>query len=381
MKKSVILIIVSLIFIGSCATPSATQDSFSSYSGSPEYKTTPGLTIKETLDERAGLTQTNLIPSATRDTQAPAPSMTPSALSSISGRVFFDYNANGEMEAGESPLMFISISLNDHSYGTMSDENGYYQIKDVPAGKYALRIESPEMFDPSYLLRYIAISDERIQNIQIPIKLQVAGDVSMDFGLTQGFLTVPVPCEMVKGIFHFVDLDHQVNSVRSWDGLTSETVIPDQNQGIDYFGDINTPILAAAPGIVISSAEEGDETKAILIMHDLEDEKFVTGYRHNYSVAVVAGEKVKRGQEIARMGDSGVEQVHVHFELWPMPQNSEISYAAFQDYIFNPERWTWIPDGSGGEIPSGLGIYQDQNNRATRSYWTAHNKPVCIPAD
>jgi len=319
--------------------------------------------------------------SRTRETPEAAPTTSHPGLYSISGRVFFDDNANGEMEADESPLMFIPISLNDYAYETVSDEDGFYQIEDLPAGRYDLHIESPEMFDPSYLLRYIALSDESIQSIQIPVTLQAAGDVSRDFGLAQGFLTMPVPCGMETGSTHFVDLDQQVGTVRRWDGLTASTSIPDQNQGIDYHGERYTPVLAAAPGIVIRAADEGDETNSILILHDLGDEKFVTGYSHNDSVVVGTGEKVKRGQEIALMGNAGTEEVHVHFALWPIPQDADSTHAAFQDYIFNPQRWPWITDGSGGDIPSGLDMYQDQNNKSTRSYWTAHNKPVCIPAD
>ena len=346
-KKFVIPIIVFLLIAVSCTTPTAPADS-------------------NTAEKRG--------------TPVPAPTISSLPLYSISGRIFFDYNANGEMEAEEPPFGFIPINLNEYAYATLSDEDGYFQIKDVPAGTYDIRIESPEMVDPSYQLRYITFSNERIKSIENPITIQIDSDVNRDFGLTQGFITMPIPCEMINGTTKFIDLDHRLGSIRGWDGITSGASLADQHQGIDYPGERFTPILAAAPGIVIRSAEEGDETKSILIMHDLGDEKFVTGYHHNDSVTVVPGDKVKRGQEIALMGDSGVESVHVHFELWPMPVNSENTYAAFRDYIFNPDLWTWIPDPSGGEIPSGLDFYQDQKNKNTRSYWTAHNKPKCISA-
>jgi len=285
------------------------------------------------------------------------------------------------MEAEEPPIILIPIRMNDYEYTTLSDDDGYYQIKDVPAGTYNLRMESPEMVDPSYQIRYIALSNETIQSIGNPINIEINSDVTRDFGLTQGFITMPVPCGMVNGTTRFVDLDHRLDFVRGWDGSTSGASLPDQHQGIDYHGDRYTPILAAAPGIVLSSADEGDESKTIRIMHDFGDEKFVTGCRHNDSVMVVPGEMVKRGQEIALMGDSGVENILVHFELWPMPVNSDNSYAAFRDYIFNPDLWTWIQDPSGGEFPSALDFYQDQDNKNTRSYWTHFNNPKCIPPD
>jgi len=301
-------------------------------------------------------------------------------LVNLSGKVFFDYNGSGEQENGEPEIEGVHLCIDNYGSDlcTFTGLNGNYSIEGILEGKHDVLIEGPENVDQLSKFHFISLSKETIQTIDSPVSLKINNDLTRDFGLTQGFLTMPVPCEMISGTTKYVDLDYRLGYVRRWDGLTSGASIPDQHPGIDYHGERYTPIIAAAPGLVIGSAMGGDESKSIRIIHDLINKNFVTDYAHNDSVKVHVGDEVKRGEEIALMGSSGVEIVHVHFELWPLPLTSLNFYSAFLDYIFDPNKWTWIPNTSGDSFPSGLDPYQDLSDHESQNYWTVHNDPQCM---
>lgn len=86
------------------------------------------------------------------------------------------------------------------------------------------------------------------------------------------------------------------------------------NDGINISVPKGTDVLAAENGVV---AYAGNELKGygnlILIRHD---GNWVSAYAHNDSLVVKRGDKVKRGQVIAKAGNTGsVDQPQVHFEL------------------------------------------------------------------
>jgi len=86
------------------------------------------------------------------------------------------------------------------------------------------------------------------------------------------------------------------------------------NDGINLAVPLGTDVHAAESGVV---AYAGNELKGygnlVLLRHD---NGWVTAYAHNDELLVKRGEKVKRGQVIAKAGKTGsVDQPQVHFEL------------------------------------------------------------------
>lgn len=86
------------------------------------------------------------------------------------------------------------------------------------------------------------------------------------------------------------------------------------NDGINLAVPLGTEVHAAESGVV---AYSGSELKGygnlVLLRHD---NGWVTAYAHNDELLVKRGDKVKRGQVIAKAGKTGsVDQPQVHFEL------------------------------------------------------------------
>jgi murein DD-endopeptidase MepM/ murein hydrolase activator NlpD len=87
-----------------------------------------------------------------------------------------------------------------------------------------------------------------------------------------------------------------------------------RRDGIDIAAPRGAPVLAAQEGIV-AYAGSGIRSygQMILLRHD---QGYITTYAHNASLLVEVGDVVRRGQVIARVGDSGeVTQNMLHFEL------------------------------------------------------------------
>lgn len=87
-----------------------------------------------------------------------------------------------------------------------------------------------------------------------------------------------------------------------------------QNDGVNIAAPKGTPIRAADNGVV---AYVGNEVRGfgnlLLVKHA---KGWVTAYAHTDEILVKVGERVKRGQVVARVGNSGgVSRPQLHFEL------------------------------------------------------------------
>ena len=84
--------------------------------------------------------------------------------------------------------------------------------------------------------------------------------------------------------------------------------------GIDISGAQGTPIVAADDGVVMFSGR-GPDGYGHTVMLD-HGKGLITLYAHNDRNVVRQGERVRRGQTVALMGDTGrATGTHVHFEV------------------------------------------------------------------
>jgi murein DD-endopeptidase MepM/ murein hydrolase activator NlpD len=84
--------------------------------------------------------------------------------------------------------------------------------------------------------------------------------------------------------------------------------------GIDIAGPIGTPILAAADGVVKDAGPASGFGQWVRLLHA---DGTITVYGHVDTYSVRAGQRVRAGQQIARMGNRGRSTgSHLHFEVW-----------------------------------------------------------------
>jgi murein DD-endopeptidase MepM/ murein hydrolase activator NlpD len=85
------------------------------------------------------------------------------------------------------------------------------------------------------------------------------------------------------------------------------------HKGVDFAGREGAEVVAVASGVVIWSGERYGYGQLVEINHG---NGFVTRYAHNVDNLVAVGDTVKRGQVIARMGDTGrATGPNLHFEV------------------------------------------------------------------
>ncbi len=85
--------------------------------------------------------------------------------------------------------------------------------------------------------------------------------------------------------------------------------------GVDIVGKLNSRISAALDGTVIFAGWTIDTGYVIYLQHE---QNLITVYRHNAELLKIQGDKVRAGEAIAIMGNTGKETTgpHLHFEMW-----------------------------------------------------------------
>jgi murein DD-endopeptidase MepM/ murein hydrolase activator NlpD len=86
---------------------------------------------------------------------------------------------------------------------------------------------------------------------------------------------------------------------------------PTRHAGIDIRAATGTPVLAAADGIVLRTGSQVYAGRLIVVEHDTD---LATAYYHLSAIDVVAGQAVRRGEVIGRVGMTGnATAPHLHF--------------------------------------------------------------------
>ncbi len=131
-----------------------------------------------------------------------------------------------------------------------------------------------------------------------------------------------------------------------------------QHQGVEFNNPDGTPVLAGAPGTVVLAGPAEAGALTVSIRHDTTvsrggvTHRLYSTYYHNSSLLVKPGERVRGGQEIARVGNTGrATNDHLHLELSASPTDSlgaiVDSAQRFPQYTTNAELWIEPLPGTG----------------------------------
>jgi murein DD-endopeptidase MepM/ murein hydrolase activator NlpD len=86
------------------------------------------------------------------------------------------------------------------------------------------------------------------------------------------------------------------------------------HEGIDFTGQLGTPVLAAATGVVSHAGRSESYGLVVELKHP---DGYLTRYAHNASVFVLPGQTILRGEPIALIGSNGRSTgPHLHFEVF-----------------------------------------------------------------
>lgn len=92
-----------------------------------------------------------------------------------------------------------------------------------------------------------------------------------------------------------------------------EGIFRNQHMGIDIVAPEGTPVQATADGQVVVAGDDDVLGRMVVIDHG---DGYMTRYGHNGALLVSEGERVRRGQHIALVGNSGHSSgPHLHYEV------------------------------------------------------------------
>ena len=162
-----------------------------------------------------------------------------------------------------------------------------------------------------------------------------------------------------------------------------------QHQGVEFNNPDGTPVMAALGGRVVYAGPAERGARTVAIRHDTTVTAKGVRYRlysiyyHNSALTVKVGARVKTGQVIARVGNTGrATNDHLHFELAASPTDSigaiVDSLQRFPPYTVNPELWLEPLPGTGivaGQVLDASGAAVPQ----ARIYGLAKRDPVETP--
>lgn len=103
------------------------------------------------------------------------------------------------------------------------------------------------------------------------------------------------------------------------------------HNGVDFRADIGSPVYATGDGKVKYAGRKGNLGKIVIIDHGY---GFETLYAHlsTFGEGIRSGATIKRGQEIAKSGDTGlVEGPHLHYEVHLNNRAVDPLYYLFAD--------------------------------------------------
>ncbi len=147
-----------------------------------------------------------------------------------------------------------------------------------------------------------------------------------------------------------------------------------QHQGVEFNNPAGTPVRAIGDGVVAFSGPAEADANTVAILHDRrwEGRPVYSVYYHNSSLDVRAGERVRRGQVIARVGNTGrATNDHLHLEVHVAATEDSALVVnpdeRYPPYTVNPQLWIEpLPGtgiiagrvlGPGGEPVRGLRVY------------------------
>lgn len=121
---------------------------------------------------------------------------------------------------------------------------------------------------------------------------------------------------------------------------------PDGHMALDIVDVVGAPVLAVAPGVVVSSYYEPMHGNQVMIDHGpMANGQFVRSYyAHLDSRIVEEGDSVVRGQQIGTLGQTGTLALllpHLHYEILT---------------AMRKDQYPWVPDNPHRYWMDGVGI-------------------------
>jgi len=221
-------------------------------------------------------------------------------------------------------MAFVAVlSVSAFEYQMMKQKLNFYssEFHELQSTMQALK-RSEEEFRRIFSFKK---KEEVLENLE-PENLQADGDSgSIDMELLKKEIARSM--ESAKDISRYLAKEKDIYDatprglpadgyISSGYGLRTHPITKrrDFHSGFDIMIDRGNEVRATAEGVVSFAARSGGNGNLVVVEHG---HGYSTIYAHNESILVRAGQIVKRGEVIARVGSTGISTgPHVHYEIW-----------------------------------------------------------------
>ncbi len=189
-----------------------------------------------------------------------------------------------------------------HSVAELAAWNQIGNLNDLKVGQVIL-VQPPEGTTAGVETASVAASS------QVEVRsIDTANNESRTEQATSAKSTTPTTTPVSAGA-------REVDGI-NWSWPASGNVIASfaagKNRGIDIAGTKGQKVLSAADGIVLHKGSMNGYGNLVIIKHS---DNVLSAYAHNDKILVQEKQQIKRGQQIAEMGNTDSDRVKLHFEI------------------------------------------------------------------
>lgn len=197
----------------------------------------------------------------------------------------------------------------------------YWKVAELALDYNSILEENNKMKKSLARLSEIQADLEKLKQVDQKLRSSLSGYVSMVEYNSEDTENIPLSgldnlsgVRYDQSIFSTIPTEFPIEGFITR-GFKASSILSDGHIGIDIAGKIGSPIKATADGIVIFSGWTFEEGNVIILKHKY---NFFSFYKHNMQNLCQDLEKVKKGQVIALLGDTGqiTSGAHLHFEIW-----------------------------------------------------------------
>ncbi|MDB5068970.1 MAG: exported protein of unknown function [Candidatus Eremiobacteraeota bacterium] len=151
----------------------------------------------------------------------------------------------------------------------------------------------------------------------------------------------------IGGTIHLAPAPGVTDMVIQNSGCPTGYASYDEHPGYDYRAALNTPVYAAADGVVINNTRDGGtmcvatNIKSCATFNYIgidHGNGYISQYGHLSSFTVTSG-RVVRGQQIGLSGSTGVSAAHLHFEVIKLMPGLPNNYNPYNYAVVDPYGW------------------------------------------
>ncbi len=275
---------------------------------------------------------------------------------SLFGTVFFDYNGDGARQSTEPGIRGAQVTTGGQSVTAGCD--GVFFFRGLPAATYDVTIAAVGF-------RYLSLSASEFRSIDSPVEVTTSGNTRRDFGLMQGFLTLPFHRAAGTYVQEYFDYDPAYYNYLWWNGQRGIGIARNHSGtdlGVPQDG---VPVVAPAPARVRETW--ADPNGGWCLNAEVADTTIY--WVCHMRLAVAANQMVKRGDLLGYVDFPSAPHVHL-----------SVGYLRSDDGWHFDIQDIYVPADPSicGEWRYPIGISADPEfvrSACSPGYWTVKNSP------